>query len=759
MMPMKYRFAVAGALSFLAGACFPDDLPPASRWAYDELTNMLKRITGEVPEVSIVLPGSVDAAMFSGDLDALADNDGYAVRKRDGRLYFVASCPKGHVNGVHRWLERNSDVIWPRPAGDPCFFTKKPLSEFKDSDYIDVPAFRIRYFGGGARDNETRRYLTRNAMNPMGGYGEVLKNDPDSARKYGMIESYRDVFGGGHDMESRWFPRSEYFAKHPEYWMLVDGVRWTGLRSNFCESNPDFAAAYSKSVEEKIRGLPPSVKVISINMEDSRITCQCENCLAPIRLDDGTVVTTDDAAYRSTRFFIFFNKVARHIAKIRPDLQILQFAYMHLAVPPKVKVERNVTLKFCPYPRNMRESVVEGPSNANWRKRIDGWLDNTPELYWREYYFCGCIHFPRPIADTAVTDLRYIRKRGVREVYTDSPGRFGDNDENNAMYGLNRPRREFYDMNGMEAWVMQKLFWDPGQDPQTLRREFLSRTFGPAAVHVGEFYGLIRDSWNSDSMPSSFSDNPLRSAAHYIVGKGIADKCQNALAKAESLADLPERKAWIAAMRKNLKEWIDEAPNYSVGEIRIPFLKAKSAPTFDFSDEVWGRAAKFPVFRLLRSKRAEDLSGSRVRMYSDGRAFVIGVEVDKGDHPPVVVKRAGGEAFPRGDKTEFSFVSKQGGYYQFAFDCIGQKYEAFGLDSSWSCDWQVKVQSCRSKWMAVARIPFDAIGFAPHVDPKLRFLPMFSIVGTEKRTRSLSWQGGVPHAPASWGEIVVDIEQ
>ena len=758
-MMMRRRNAVACVAVMMSGVCFAGGLPPASQWAYDELTNMLERMTGEIPEVSMVLPGSALAHDFAEDLAATADNDGYAVRKRGGRLHFVASCPKGHVNGVHRWLERNSDVIWPRPSGDACFFSRKPLSGFSECDYLDVPAFRIRYFGGGARDNETRRYLTRNATNPMGGYGEVLRNDPDSARRYGMIEAYRDVFGGGHDMETRWFPREQYFARHPEFWMMVDGIRWKRGRSNFCESNPDFAVAYSKSVEEKIRNLPPSVKVLSINMEDTGLTCQCENCLAPIRLDDGSTITVKDPAFRSTRFFIFFNKVARHVAKIRPDLQILQFAYMHLAVPPRVKVERNVTLKFCPYPRNMRESVVEGKSNENWRRRIDGWLDNTPELYWREYYFCGCIHFPRPIADTAAVDLRYIRSRGVREVYTDSPGRFGDNSENNPAYGLNRPRREFYDMNGMEAWVVQKLFWDPSLDPQTLRREFLKRTFGPAAVHVGEFYDLIRNSWNSDALPSGFADNPLRSAAHYIVGKGIADKCRSALARAEAAADHPGRKAWIAAMRKNLGEWIDEAPNYAVGEMRIPLIKGERTPPFDLSDGVWKRAARFPVFRMLRSKNAADVSGSRFRMYSDGRAFVAGIEIVKDACPPSAERRTGGEAFPRGDKVELSFMRRQGGYCQFAFDCLGQKYEAFCLDSSWNCDWDVKVKRFRDRWMSVVRIPFDAIGFAPHVDPRSRFLPVFTIVGAEKRNRNLSWLGGVPHSPASWGEIAVEIEQ
>jgi hypothetical protein len=174
---------------------------------------------------------------------------------------------------------------------------------------------------------------------------------------------------------------------------------------------------------------------------------------------------------------------------------------------------------------------VEGQANAKWKERLDGWLANTKHIYLREYYFCGCIFYPRPIADSAAVDLRYCRDRGVDAVYTDLAGRY-DDVVNNATYDLNRPYREFYDMVGMEAWTIGKLFWDPSLDPEALRAKYIRLSFGPAAAGVAEFYRLLRESWYSDTMVSSFCDNPFRSAAHYIVEKGIADKCRAALAAA-----------------------------------------------------------------------------------------------------------------------------------------------------------------------------------------------------------------------------------
>ena len=114
---MKSRilpFAAAFAIAAQA-------LPPATEWAHEEFTNYTAQIFGVVPNVKFVLPS--ETSDFADDFAALKHTDGYAVRRRDNTIFFIADCPKGHVNGVHRWLEKNSDIIWPRPANDLCFFT------------------------------------------------------------------------------------------------------------------------------------------------------------------------------------------------------------------------------------------------------------------------------------------------------------------------------------------------------------------------------------------------------------------------------------------------------------------------------------------------------------------------------------------------------------------------------------------------------------------------------------------------------------
>ena len=704
---------------------------PATEWAHEEFTNYTARVFGAAPEVRFVLPD--ETSDFADDFKALKDTDGYAVRTRDGTLYFVADNPKGFVNGVHRWLERNSDIIWPRPAKDVCFFTPaclcttlatasrrlSPVDTRREdasgtvSDYREVPAFRQRYFGFESVDPEVVRWRARNALGTLVRPDILKPQELEMMRRYGVYGAFDDYYGYGHDMERLWLPRTDYLKDHPEWYMLVDGKRGAGPSCNFCETNPELPEAYAKIVLEKVAKLPGTVRTILVCMQDTSLTCQCPECLKPLRLEDGTVVSPDDPAFKSTRFFIFFNKVAKLIGARRPDLRIRQYAYQQLAVPPKVPIEPNVTIVYCPYPRNMKESVVNGPSNVKWRERTDAWLNLTRNLYWREYYFCGCIYFPRPIAETVAEDMRYIRAKGVSEVYCDSPGRRGDRaDVINRTYGLNRPYSQYFDMNALEVWVVGKLFWDPEADVDALRKEYLRRTFGPSAEAVGRFYSLIHRTWKADPKPSRYDDSPFASAAYYIVGKRLSDACRAALAEAEAKADHPARKAWIASMREILDKWIGEASNYIASDFEIPFSKDG------------GTVAEFPELKLSGSPAGLDATRSVFAVRSDGTALVVTADVKK--------------PFVPGERAEFSIAPTSGGLYTFPLEVT---------------------EKTRKGWKAAARIPFESAHYAPHVSSKFRCLPRLVLKDSEKATGvDFTWLGGVARTPETWGTAFSNLE-
>jgi len=734
----------------------PPAAHPATRFAAETLTNMFCRLTGaQVPIVEGMADGT-PLVRLDPAFAELAETDAYEVRPEGKGAVIRAGNPKGLLNGVHRWLECNTDIIWPRPKDDFTVCSVSPTLELKDYDYRDRPAFKLRYFGRGSNP----LWNTRNACTVECGLLKATKRNAkwererEEMRRLGAFETWYDQFTGGHNMLRAWFSPAEHFSEHPEYYMLVDGKRVDNANGNLCETNPEMVAAFTESVLKKIAMLPETCREVAILLQDNNQTCQCPNCMKDIVLADGTVVRNGDPDFKSTRFFLFFNQVARAVAKVRPNLVIRQYAYIHLSVPPRCLVEPNVKLMWCPYPRNMRGSVVEDPTNAKWKERLDGWLAKTPNLYFREYYFCGCIYYPRPMADTAAVDLRYIAAKGVPDVYTDAGVDADSTTRKSSAYHLTWPMSEFYDMVGVEAWTIQKLFWDPSLDPQMLRRTYLTRTFRESAAEMIEFYDLIRTGWYSDSLPSGWGDNACQSAARYIVKTGLSEKCRSALARAAAKAARPEQKAWIASMQAILERWNREAPNHVAGEAKCPLDEQVTFPDFDFEGTAWQKATRLPEFLLRNKKRTKDPQHGACWIKNDGRAFLFGFRLPK-DPTTICVERqkSGKESFPNYDHVEFLLSHPTDGFYQFAFDPDGNRYEAKGSDATWSCAWELKTRRTDAGWEAVVRLPFASVGFEPTVNAKVRFLPLYMYRFPDKKKTVVSWGAGSTSTPASWGEI------
>lgn len=753
-------WGLVGSWTLCAGA------HPATDWARAELAKWTTEICGAPVEATFALPGEV--AGFDADFAALKGTDGYAVRTRDGRLFFLADAPKGLVNAVFGWLERNTDIVWPRPMGELAIYSRKPFADFAANDYRDIPAFAQRFFGSRMGSKEVQLWRARNRASGcvnvrsyLDKGGQVNRNGAFAA-SLGNLGAYRNCWGGAHNMVSHWFPHREH-ADHPEYYMLVGGKRATSDECNLCETNPEMVAAFCRSVEEKAKDIPRWVDELAILMEDTGETCTCANCLKPIALPDGSRVTPDDPAFKSTRFFLFFNQVARHMARVRPGTVLRQYAYVHLAVPPKCAIEPNVKLEWCPYPRNMKESIVEGPSNANWKERLDGWLAVTKSIYYREYYFCGCIIYPRPITDTVAVDLRYIRDAGVADVYCDA-GVSDDTDKASAPgYHTLQPCSDFYTMCGPEAWTTMRLMWNPDQDPTALRHTFLRRTYRAAGAAMIRFYDLVRESWYSDAMASGWSDSAWRSAAHYLTKKGYEAPCRAALDAAARAADDPRCATEVKRVRDVFERWMREAPKHMTDELTVPLVACADEPGFDLEAGVWTNAAAFPALKQLKKGKdgrwLPDPSGARVKMFSDGKAFWVGFHAKKKPSELVSLTNPGNEAFPSGDEMEFLFSSETKGYCQFAFDTKLNRYDALVYDKSWNGDWTPRVKVVADGWIAVVRFPFETLGFAPIRNNKIRFLPLVSnYYGGPGKNLVVGWGGGSTAAPESWGELTVNIE-
>ena len=744
---------------------------PTAKYAAAELRKYLGKITGiDVlvlagpgkceNRIMLCLPESPYAGtvreLFPNDVKALKGTDGSAVRQRGNTIYLMADCPKGLLTGVYRFLMKNTNIIWPRPAGGLAIFTPSENLTFKATDYLDLPKFKYRGWGWNYSrtvwSDELDEWRARMGFNRPG--GPHTKRNAVRERRLGFIGGYyTDGISGGHNMISHWLPTELFGKEHPDYYMLIDGKRYVKRNANPCYTHPEVADVIAKRVIAEIDAMKKKPSVMIIQNSDQGFTCECPECVKPIELADGSLLKKDDEAFRSTQFFIFFNKIARQVGAKYPDVLLQTYGYFFTAIPPKVKLEPNIAIAYCPYIRNDKEPL-SGPSNQRWWKRTNGWLALTPNLMLREYYYSGAA-FPRPLPEIMGQDLRYLQKHGIPSVTSEFTW---SDDDFKPRSGLKCSL--FWDLAACEVWIMSQLIWNPYQDVTKLRDDFLDRTYREGAPGMREFYRLIREAWLNDPKPSAFNDDIVKSFNYYVLGKKIDKKCLASLDGALKSVRHPESRKLIEKARDTFKFHLAAAKAESTTELNVPKLKCTDYPGFDLESGIWSKAAVFPALKRLNNRTADSTFPMTLKVFHDGRNLYLGTFVKK--DPKTLNARlfkVKDASFPSGDHAEFFFVNRKDKYYyHLAWDYLGSLYDAKLTDSKWNGPWEVRVQTGPDGWRSVAKIPLETLGMTLLESNKLSSLLMITAANPQGRNEASTWGGGKVHSPDSFGELIFALE-
>lgn len=509
-----------------------------------ELQLWIRRITkaelpiihevGETEGNLLFLGESFAKELYSDDLKALSGSDGFAIRTKGHRVHIFGADPKGKgtLNGVFAFIENNSNLIWARPH--PDFGTV--YSESADfaavwADALERPPTKYRGWlpnlGGGT---DFALWANRNRNNYVGGQaaGQLAWGD-------------RVEFGGGHNLQS-------FIPKEDErYYPVIDGKKPQKLsiwKHQICLSVPDLVSTYAANVVKYIQEKGPvGLDVFNIKIEDNHGVCECEKCLAPLTLPDGTVVKNDNPAFRSTQFFHFLNEVTKKINETFPNLQIQTYAYFYTAVPPLIAVDKNIYVLFCPYVRPDHRNPMYAPINHVWWERLTAWSKMTPNIVIREYY--GIFNEGRPLGEVVAADVRADLELGVRsfsaEINPDFSRVWSD--------GTLRGGEAEFDLSAMDFWMINRVYWNPEENLEDLRKYYIRRTFREAAPMMDKFFGLVRQGWYENLRPPSTWGNSANMWKQTIVSKGLLDEMQALLDQALAAAKNPSSQIMVAKIR------------------------------------------------------------------------------------------------------------------------------------------------------------------------------------------------------------------
>jgi hypothetical protein len=207
---------------------------------------------------------------------------------------------------------------------------------------------------------------------------------------------------GGHPLAHqlghtiRWYlPPGEFFATHPEYYVLRGGKR---VDTGICKANPEMREVYFERVTQAIRKLdlqPDQAFILHISDEDGPPqVCECPDCQAL------------DARYGGNpvgQMLDFLNWLAERGQGVWPAGVTLEtLAYSgYETPPPKGRIRDDVIIRFAPI-HKCHWDPFDAMVNRRDRENLDGWLERARDVRIWDYphqYGSGA----EPVSGLAIT--------------------------------------------------------------------------------------------------------------------------------------------------------------------------------------------------------------------------------------------------------------------------------------------------------------------------------------------------------------------
>lgn len=747
----------------------PERAHPGERFAAQELQTWIGKMTGRF--IAVETPRSEGAAgakifvgadfarrRFAADFKAIGRTDGFAVRTAETNglecVFAFGAEPKGTLHAAYALLERNSDIIWPRP--DPRIgAVYSTCGEFAvtNADFREVPKTKIRdwqwnYAGRSGAPHESL-WGARNRLNRNG-------------NAEGPLASSYVGAGKGHGIQQYANPEKN-FARHPEWFPEIGGRRTT-VGGQLCMTAPGLTEEIYANVTNDIacafRGVPPSrVKISYYNLTcaDNHAICECSRCLAPLDCGNGAKISIDDPAFRSAQYYALINKIARLLAKSHPRVTIGTYAYALTRHVPPFRLEPNVSVELCLTGHDERASLGDRDRNDAGRKWTEQWSDKCRDLWIRTY--CGwsgrnyrAIEYGYALSGRYAAGLKNPVTQFSAELKRDAAEHYGS---------------EVWDSSGMSYWIISRLWWDPFQDVETLRRMYIERTYREAAPAMQRFFDLFRDAYKIDNMPATYRiTGPAFMTRHYLYETGVGQKLLSLLDEAHATARHPVSREIIGRQRERLRanlalaaalpearlEVLPLSAGWESARETAPFVNA--AGIYGTSCDVYG--GKPEVKTTVKALYDADALYLRFICEAPDALTVCGAS---GSGDP--------EEQPSCDDALELFLCRPdtGVYLQWIMD-PGAKdgkdvvYDARGDDAKWSGNWTREVNRSDTAWTVTMRVPFSDLGFGSRPE-SLRMnafrarRPLSAKAGDDggRKPRHLrsSWTGAGVHDSGGFG--------
>ncbi len=391
----------------------------------------------------------------------------WIIRTVGADILIVGGKPRGTLYAAYNFLEDVLGVHWWNPFEESV--PTNPDLHIASLNLHSKPGLQYRdiYMLYG---HDGGLFAARNRLNRDG--DARIQEQYGGARDYGL-PYHVHTFGA-------YFPPSQYFETHPEWYSLIDGKR-TATNAQLCLTNTALRAEFLRKLRANITasraaagkaGITPPL-VFSVSQNDCLNPCQCGPCQQ--------IATAESSECGPLLHFV--NYLADGIRQEYPEVFIDTLAYQYTQQAPKtVRPRNNVIVRLCNTNSDQTQPITAAV-NTPFREQLQQWSKIAQNLRIWNYAvtYAAPIGLPMPSAQNFGPDFRYYASHHVEGVFTELEFEI------------------LADMRDFKVWVMAKQLESPNKAYAALVHTFTDGFYGPAGRYIRQYLSELQNAMLLDT--------------------------------------------------------------------------------------------------------------------------------------------------------------------------------------------------------------------------------------------------------------------
>ena len=588
----------------------PDSPSPVQISAGNELQSFFEQVTGaQLPIVSasdvkgqpveesklfVIGPGDLSSQLLGSDVEEKIAYDGIILKSIGNSVVLSGAAKRGALYSVYEFLEKKLGCRW-WTSTESTIPRRPTLTIENDLDVNYAPRFVYResYYRDALVDGSFAARLKCN------GNGEQIPAELGGHHVFQFFvhSSYPLI------------PPQKYFLDHPDWFSEIDGVRkvgypgWSGPSGAYsefvkklkpeqiyergaqlCFSNDEMIAEMVKNARIALHK-NPNASFLSISQNDWHGYCTCEKCR---KIDE------EEGSHMGS-LLRGVNKVAEALEEEFPDLFVETLAYQYTRKPPKItRPRKNVIVRLCSIECSFAQPL-NSDINHTFRDDLVGWSKVADQLFVWDYVTDFAFYLlPFPNYRVIAPNMRFYQDHNV-------VGFFEQGDY----------QCETGDFVQLRNWVVSKLLWDPSQDQEALRDEFIEGYYAPELLPIyREYFDALSDAVESKDFYLSIYKPNTKEWLDLDTLNRVTELQKKALETAVKLEkEQPERhKGLVAKVRREQIPldlvWLQE---YRSAKLKCKLRGVEFQGPADPHQAALDFVAKLDEFGLTKRREGESL--------------------------------------------------------------------------------------------------------------------------------------------------------